>query len=77
MWSSLAIIAVAAAILKLEAPSLKKRRLAKELRVFYILLLSGTILSIAMLMNVELPNPMRLVHAVYKPLSDWYTSVLK
>ncbi|MCE5170324.1 hypothetical protein LQV63_13490 [Paenibacillus profundus] len=77
MWSSLAMIAVAAAILKLEAPYLKKRQLTKELRVFYFLLLSGTILSIAMLMNVELPNPMRLVHAVYKPLSDWYTSVLK
>ncbi|MCY9513931.1 hypothetical protein [Paenibacillus apiarius] len=77
MWSSLAIIAIAAAIMKMEAPSLKRKQLAKELRVFYLLLLTGTILSIAMLMHVELPNPMRLVHAVYKPLSDWYTRVLK
>lgn len=64
------ILALAVVIAFIDAPSLLKRGLKKELWTFSILLLIGTGLSIAEGMQVEIPNPMDTLAFIYKPLID-------
>lgn len=77
MWAILGILAVAAAIFIIDAPDLLKRRLTKELWIFSFLLLLGTVLSILLSLNVELPNPLDWLTVIYRPFNDLLDSVLK
>lgn len=71
------IIAATIAIAMFEVPLLVKRRLRKELWVFFTLLLFGAGLSIAQSKHINIPNPLDWIKTIYKPLSDTLMGFLK
>jgi len=73
----LGILAAIAVIIKLEVPSLLKKGLMKELRVFSFLLLFGAGISIAQSLNVKLPNPLDWITFIYRPVSRFIEGVLQ
>ncbi|MEK5037113.1 hypothetical protein [Sporosarcina sp. FSL K6-3457] len=77
MWMNLGIVIVAAGIFVTEAPTLLKKGNIKEFRVFFVLLLFATSLSIAVNLKVAVPNPIDWIEFVYKPITDWLQATLK
>jgi hypothetical protein len=70
-------LAVAIVFAFIEVPSLVKRKLRKELWTFYILLTAGVLLNIAEGLHWKLPNPLSIIVAVYKPISNIIFRLLK
>lgn len=70
MWAITGILAAGILIAILEVPPLLKRKLKKELYVFFLLLVFGIGLSIAQTLSMNIPNPLDWIKVVYKPLSD-------
>lgn len=77
MWAITGVLAAAAVIMLIEMPSLIKKKLRKELWVFTILLIVGTGLGIAQVLNWPIPSPLNIVIAVYTPISNIIFSHLK
>ncbi|WP_409342927.1 hypothetical protein [Paenibacillus sp. MBLB4367] len=77
MWAISGIVVVTAAIAIIEGPSLWKKKWKKELFVFSVMLLSGTALSIALILHIDIPNPLDLIVYLYKPLSDSLLKMLE
>ncbi|MDR6882467.1 hypothetical protein [Bacillus sp. 3255] len=77
MWAIPGILAAAGAIFIFEAPALFKGRFMKELWLFSILLVVGTVLSILISLHVEIPNPIDWIIIIYKPFSDLLNNILK
>lgn len=77
MWPILGILIVAIGIVLYEVPSLIKRKLKRELWVFFILLIVGVILSIAESLNLDMPNPADWLTIIYKPFTDLMLSILE
>jgi hypothetical protein len=77
MWAISGILATAGAIFIYEAPALFKGRFMKELWLFSILLVVGTVLSILLSLHVELPNPLDWIITIYQPFSDVLNNILK
>ncbi|MCF6409826.1 hypothetical protein [Pseudalkalibacillus salsuginis] len=73
----LGTLLVVIVIVLIEAPSLLKKGLKKELWVFGILLLFGTGLNIAQGLQVVIPNPMDWINVIYKPISDFIFGILR
>ncbi|AZV41435.1 hypothetical protein BAOM_0824 [Peribacillus asahii] len=71
------ILLIVAVIIAIDVPPLLRKKLKKELWIFSILLLFGTALSIAQVLNIKIPNPMDWITAIYKPLSDILEKLLK
>jgi hypothetical protein len=76
MWKINGILAVTAVIAMLEVPALWKQKLVKELWIFAILLLTGAGLSFALVMHVNIPNPLDFLTWIYKPISDVFKKFL-
>lgn len=72
MVKVIGILMIAAIILVIEVPSLKKKKQKKELVVFSLLLTIGVGLSIAYTFGKTIPNPMDLLNIVYKPINDFF-----
>lgn len=62
------IVAAAAFIVFIEAPSLWKKRQIKELWVFSLLLIMGTGIGIAQSMHIPIPNPVDWINYIYRPI---------
>ncbi|MGC4377402.1 hypothetical protein WD019_10745 [Fictibacillus sp. Mic-4] len=77
MWAILGIIAIAAFIIWFEVPQLAKKKLKKEMVVFFTLLSIGVGLSIAQSLHVHIPNPLDLITFIFKPVSDAVFGLLK
>ena len=58
------------AIIAVEVPGLVKKRLWRELAVFAVLLVIGMVYSFGQVLELPLPNPVRGIEAVFKPLSQ-------
>lgn len=71
MGSILALLLIVAGIIVVEVPSLRKRRLKKELLAFFVLLLIGLGLNIAQILNVKIPTPLDWIVIIYEPVKDW------
>ncbi len=70
MWVTGAILAVAAVIIYLEVPRLAKDKLKKrDVVLFFILLIAGACLSIALGMNAPVPNPIDWLAFVFGPMT--------
>ncbi|WP_331280817.1 hypothetical protein [Bacillus sp. UNC41MFS5] len=54
-----------------------RKKLVKELWIFSILLLFGTMLSIAQALDISIPNPLDWLTVLYKPFSDMMKNLLK
>ncbi|WP_176538645.1 hypothetical protein [Bacillus cereus] len=62
------IFVIVAVIIAIDVPFLLKEKLKGELWVFSILLLLGTLLSVAEALNVKIPNPLDWITVIYAPL---------
>ncbi|MEH6947033.1 hypothetical protein [Peribacillus asahii] len=71
------ILLIVAVIIAIDVPPLLRKKFKKELWIFSILLLFGTVLSIAQALNIKIPNPIDWITAIYKPLSDMLEKLLK
>lgn len=71
----LGIWITAAAIVLIDLPYIRKRKLTKELWVFSCLLLLGVGLATAIALRLSLPNPMDWFAAAYRPFSDFLTNI--
>ncbi|WP_199613643.1 hypothetical protein [Paenibacillus alkalitolerans] len=71
------IIAAAVIIAIIEVPAMLKKKLKRDLTVFFILLLFGTTTAILQSLHVTLPNPLDWITFVYKPASDAIQYLLK
>lgn len=52
----------------MEIPKMLKLKLYKDLAVFSVLLLSGTVMMILKTLEVEIPNPSDFLAWIYSPL---------
>jgi membrane associated rhomboid family serine protease len=77
MWAISGILAAAGVIFIIEAPALLKRRSIKELWIFSILLVVGTVLSILLSLQVNLPHHLDWITAIYRPFSDLMKNTLE
>ncbi|MNC76521.1 hypothetical protein D3C75_1282590 [compost metagenome] len=59
-------VAVAAAAFWLEVPGLVQRKRTRELRVFILFLLGGTVLVAAQYSEFKLPNPLEIMKIIYR-----------
>ena len=73
MLKSIGILMVAAVIVYIEVPSLRKKQYKKELIVFSILLTLGVGLGVVNSFGIKIPNPTDLLTFIYKPLHDALT----
>lgn len=65
MASVIGLLLLAAAIVALDMPGLLRRRRKKELIVFIALVLIGTSLSIALVLEAPLPNLLGLLKTLF------------
>lgn len=77
MWAITGIIVTASFIVMIEVPPLLRAKLKRELWLFSILLLFGTVLSIAKSLKLAIPNPLDMIWIIFQPFSDWLYSFLK
>lgn len=77
MWPVLGVLFVAIVILIIEVPSLWKAKMKKELWIFSFLLLSSTVLGIAKGLQMDIPNPLDWLAAIFEPLGYILQGLLK
>ena len=77
MLAIVGILVVVIIIIAIDIPPLLRRKLKKEIWVFSLLLLFGTVLGITQALNIQIPNPMDLLITVYKPVSNMMEAWLK
>lgn len=65
------ILIIATLIVSYELPKMKKKKMQKEIMVFFIFLLFATIVSTFELDNVPLPNPLEWLKYVFEPLGKF------
>ncbi|MCM3630599.1 hypothetical protein M3194_25030 [Paenibacillus glycanilyticus] len=65
MASVFAVLALAAATFWLEAPALIRQKQFRELVIFLVLLLAGSALYSALMLQVKLPNPFMFIKWMY------------
>jgi len=70
MKGSLFVIISSALIIIYELPNLKRNNSKKEIYSFAFLLLTATVLGILKSFNVEIPNPLKAVEIIYRPLNN-------
>ncbi|MCA0969323.1 hypothetical protein LCM20_01810 [Halobacillus litoralis] len=68
MWTTIAILAVAAAIFWLEFPRLKKAGKIKDIWFFSIILFLTTTVSVLESRGVNVPNPLDSIQAFYQAI---------
>lgn len=57
-------------IVLLEAPGLVKKKMWRELLAFSGYLLLGLALSLPQVMGIKVPNPTKVIEALFKPLAE-------
>lgn len=77
MLACIGIFVVTSLIALYEVPRLLKKKLLKECLVFSLLLIIGTVLSMAMVLQIPLPNPTDWMMIIFKPISNWIDNLLK
>jgi len=54
-----------------------KQKLYKDLGIFCLLLILGTVLAVLKSLDVEVPNPSDLIAWIYSPLAEVMKSITK
>ncbi|WP_162879128.1 hypothetical protein [Paraliobacillus quinghaiensis] len=60
-----------------EIPSLLKQKAFKDLAAFITILLIAIVLSTIHFLDITIPTPMDAIETIYKPLSNFFASLLK
>lgn len=71
------ILLFAALVAVKEVPSLRQQGLNRELVVFAVLLLLGTVLNVLHFLGLRITNPLEWVYVGYKPLSDFFFHLVR
>lgn len=66
MKGSLFVISISTLIIIYELPNLKKSNDKKEIYLFSVLLLIGTILGIVKALDINIPNPLDLISFIFQ-----------
>lgn len=77
MWNVVGIMATASLFAFFEIPPLLKAKQMKEIWLFFILLLLGTGVCIAVSFDLAVPNPLDLIYWVFNPMSQLLDNLLK
>lgn len=77
MWAMAGIFMSGFFIAVIEAPYLIRKKMKKELYIFFLLLLIGIGLSVIQALRIKLPNPLDWITAMYKPISEIVFGMLK
>lgn len=64
------ILIISSVIVAIDVPPLVRKKRKKELWIFSILLVIGTGLSIALAMDIQIPNPLDFISWIFKPFSE-------
>lgn len=64
------ILLLFAGVVLMEVPGMVKKKMWRELVVFFIFLVLAMALSIPQVVGVKMPNPTKAIEALFKPLSD-------
>lgn len=70
MWAIVGILFAGGIITFIEVPCLVRKRMIKELTIFLAILFIGVTVSILEALRIQLPNPLDLIIAIHKPISD-------
>ncbi|MEK3722824.1 hypothetical protein [Paenibacillus sp. FSL H8-0034] len=76
VWMIMVIIA-AILMVKRSFPMLYRSKLWKELIVFSVLILLGTVAGVAQSLQLPIPNPLDLITLIYQPMSRMILALLK
>ncbi|MGO4184603.1 hypothetical protein AB4Z17_25825 [Paenibacillus sp. TAF43_2] len=71
------ILVAVALIIAIDVPALLRGKSKKELWIFSILLLFGTLIGIAEALHIGLPNPLDGIIYIYNPVSHLLDTWLK
>ena len=71
----LALLAFDTIVCIVEIPKMRRQKLFRELAVFSVLLILGTVTSLLTLMHIKVPNPSDFLKWVYSPVSDMMKSL--
>ena len=63
-------------VLIYELPPLIKEHMWRETAAFLILLILGTFLAVAQVIDAKIPNPVDFIEILFTPVSDWVNNVL-
>lgn len=77
MFITLGILIITALIIYFEMPKLLKNGDRKTIWAFSILLFIGTALNIGVALNINIPNPLDLIAAIFNPFAEMMKTVLK
>ena len=77
MFITLGILAITTLIIYFGMPKLLKNGDRKTIWTFSILLFIGTALNIGVALNINIPNPLDLIAAIFNPFADFLKTILK
>ncbi len=73
----LIVMTLASIAAVLELPPLIRKAWTKEVVIYSVMLISGSILSIVALQGIQLTSPMKLPEVIYKPIYNWMQYILQ
>ncbi|WP_239615992.1 hypothetical protein [Cohnella mopanensis] len=76
MLGTIVVLAASALVAALELPALFRRKWRKEIFLYFVLLIPGTLLSIFAIRVSRIPSPLNIVIVVYKPVYEWFSYLL-
>ncbi|REK76845.1 hypothetical protein [Paenibacillus paeoniae] len=72
MIHSIMIVSIIAIIAAgFELPNQIKKRWKKEVILYVLFLIAGSVLSVYALLEIQLPSPLMIPELMYKPLHRW------
>ncbi len=72
----LLLILIFAVIIYLEVPRLSKKKMWRELTVFFVLLVIGMVYSFGQLFDLPLPIPTKGIEFLFRPISNFVNNLL-
>lgn len=75
--SIIIVFTLASLVAVLELPLLIRKAWTKEVILYSVMLIAGSILSVFAMQGIQLPSTMKVPEVIYKPLYDWMQQILK
>jgi hypothetical protein len=76
MWAIIGTVFTGAIISYFELPQLIKNKCWREISVYILLLLVGMTLSILLIKNITIPNPLDWITNMYDPFTSFMERIL-
>ena len=76
MWAMIGTVFTGAVISYFELPQLIKHKCWREVSVYILLLLVGMTLSILLIKNITIPNPLDWITKIYNPFTSFMERIL-